>query len=115
MSVETTCGCGPPGGAAAEARTGKEAPAELARAFSRPWMKKGGRPIDLFALCVLVLGFCAPASAAIDLMLGARRSAVVLILARSAPIVTIAVLVALIAVFRPEALSGRRPPRARRR
>jgi hypothetical protein len=68
-----------------------------------------GRPLDLYALIVLAL---APGEIA-GLFAGTGQLALGFQLVRSLPILLIAIIVTLLAVFRPEALAGERPRRSR--
>ena len=79
------------------------------------WRWNSGRPLDLYALIVLVL---APGEVA-GVFAGSGRLAIGFQLVRSLPILLIALIVTALAVWRPEALAGERPrgsqPRAKTR
>lgn len=83
---------------------------QIGRRFTAPLRKRGwlwrGRPLDLFALIVVVLGV----QTSFDAAIGAGKLTPSLVLARSAPVFLVGLIVAVIAVCRPEALAGRRPP-----
>jgi hypothetical protein len=90
----------------ASERGGEKAPSPI-RTHGWRWR---GRPLDLYALIVLVL---APGEIA-GLFAGTGELALGFQLVRSLPILLIAIIVTLLAVFRPEALAGERPPPRRR-
>ncbi|HEX6370237.1 MAG TPA: hypothetical protein VF006_15060 [Longimicrobium sp.] len=71
---------------------------------TRGWLWRG-RPLDFFALLVVVLG----TSSVVDLISGTGKSAIGFYLVRTLSILFVGVVVALLAFFRPEALAGKRP------
>jgi hypothetical protein len=87
---------------------------QMGRRFTGPLRRRGwlwrGRPLDLFALIVMVLGV----ETNLLLLAAAGRLTPRLVLTVTAPVLLIALLVAVIALCRPEALDGRRPPAGRR-
>ena len=80
-------------------------PARLVRSLSRFW-KPRGQPLDLFALAIVVLGATLPACALFDLIAGSRGT-IALTLARSAPILFVVLIVALLEAFRPGSMTGK--------
>lgn len=80
-------------------------PARLVRSLSRFW-KPRGQPLDLFALAIVVLGATLPACALFDLVAGSQGT-IALTLARSAPILFVVLVVALLEAFRPGSMTGK--------
>lgn len=84
-----------------------EQPSQSVRQSGQPrirgWLWRG-RPLDFFALIAVILG----TSSVVDSVSGSGSHAVGPYLVRTLSILFVAIVVALLAFFRPEALAGKR-------
>ena len=85
-------------GAANEITSGSETPLQVVR------FRWEGRLLDFYGLLVLALAF--QSSAIFDLLSGTGKVSIAFILARSAPLLAVGVLVAILAFFCPEQVTG---------